>query len=231
MEAYKKEFIHFIADCGALKFGSFVLKSGRSSPFFMNAGEFTTGSALKKLGESYAKAIYTHFGTDFDVLFGPAYKGIPIAAVTCEAFFDLYKKEVHYSADRKEVKDHGFDAGDFLAHKIKNGERVIITEDVTTSGKSIDEVVPKIKAAASGAVILGEVVMIDRMEKVSAESSQSAVDAIKEKWSFPVHAIVTMEEVIKELWDDGRSSLITSDTKKALDEYYKTWGARALHCD
>lgn len=226
MEAYKKDFIHFISECGALKFGSFTLKSGRTSPFFMNAGEFTSGLALKKLGTAYAKAIHAHYGEDFEVLFGPAYKGIAIAAATCQAFYELYSKAVHYSADRKEVKDHGADAGGFLAHKILDGERVIITEDVTTSGKSIDEVVPKIQSVAKGAIILGEVVMIDRMEKVSATNTQSATSAIKAKWGFGVHAIVTMEEVIEELYDNGKGSVITSDIKKALDDYYKEWGAK-----
>ena len=124
MEAYKQEFIEFMVDSKVLKFGEFTLKSGRKSPFFMNAGGYVTGSQLKKLGEYYAKAIYAKYGLDFDVLFGPAYKGIPLAVVTAMAFSDLYGKEVRYCSDRKEEKDHGADKGSFLGSKLQDGVRV-----------------------------------------------------------------------------------------------------------
>ena len=136
MEQYKQEFIEFMVDCKALKFGEFTLKSGRKSPFFMNAGAYVTGSQLMKLGESYAKAIHDTYGDDFDVLFGPAYKGIPISVVTAVAYSKLYGKEVRYCSDRKEEKDHGADKGSFLGSSLKDGDRVIMIEDVTTSGKS-----------------------------------------------------------------------------------------------
>lgn len=146
MEQYKKEFIDFMVECQVLKFGSFTLKSGRQSPFFMNAGAYVTGGQLARLGEYYAKAIHDNFGDDFDVFFGPAYKGIPLAVVTAVAYSKLYGKEVKYCCDRKEEKDHGADKGGLLGYKIKDGDRVVIIEDVTTSGKSIEEVYPKIKA-------------------------------------------------------------------------------------
>ena len=139
MEQYKQEFIEFMIDCQALKFGNFTLKSGRKSPFFMNAGAYVTGSQLKKLGEYYAKAIHNVYGDDFDVLFGPAYKGIPIGVVTAVAYSELYGKEIRYCSDRKEEKDHGADKGSFLGSSLKDGDRVIMIEDVTTSGKSMEE--------------------------------------------------------------------------------------------
>ena len=137
MEQYKQEFIQFMVDSKVLKFGEFTLKSGRKSPFFMNAGGYVTGSQLRKLGEYYAKAIHDKYGDDFDVLFGPAYKGIPLAVVTAIAYSDLYGKEVRYCSDRKEEKDHGADKGSFLGSKLQDGDRVIMIEDVTTSGNSM----------------------------------------------------------------------------------------------
>ena len=147
MESYKQEFIEFMVESDVLKFGEFTLKSGRKSPFFMNAGAYVTGSQLKKLGQYYAKAIHDTYGDDFDVLFGPAYKGIPLGVVTAIAYSDLYGKEVRYCSDRKEEKDHGADKGSFLGSKLKDGDRVIMIEDVTTSGKSMEETVPKVKGS------------------------------------------------------------------------------------
>ena len=145
MDAYKQEFIEFMVDAQVLKFGDFTLKSGRKSPFFMNAGAYVTGSQLRKLGQYYAKAIHDNFGDDFDVLFGPAYKGIPLSVATVIAYSELYNKEIRYCSNRKEIKDHG-DVGILLGSKIKDGDRVVIIEDVTTSGKSIEETFPIIKA-------------------------------------------------------------------------------------
>ena len=138
MEQYKQEFINFMVESEVLKFGEFTLKSGRKSPFFMNAGAYVTGTQLRRLGEYYAKAIHDNYGLDFDVLFGPAYKGIPLAVATSMAISELYGKEVRYCSNRKEVKDHG-DTGILLGSKLKDGDRVVIIEDVTTSGKSIEE--------------------------------------------------------------------------------------------
>ena len=141
MEQYKQEFIEFMVDSNVLKFGDFTLKSGRKSPFFMNAGAYVTGTQLRKLGEYYAKAIHDNYGLDFDVLFGPAYKGIPLSVATAMAISELYGKDVKYCSNRKEVKDHG-DTGILLGSPIKDGDRVVVIEDVTTSGKSIEETCP-----------------------------------------------------------------------------------------
>ena len=228
MEQYKKEFIDFMVQSRVLKFGSFTLKSGRQSPFFMNAGAYITGTQLKKLGEYYAKAIHDNFGDEIDVFFGPAYKGIPLAVTTAIAFSELYGKEIKYCCDRKEEKDHGADKGSILGYKIQDGDKVVIIEDVTTSGKSIDEVYPKIKALekkAGGIKILGEVVSLDRQEH-APDSERSALQVITEKYGFPAVSIVTMKDVIQALYTEGDKTVITDDIKKELDAYYSQWGAK-----
>lgn len=226
MESYKQEFIEFMVDCNVLKFGEFTLKSGRRSPFFMNAGAYVTGSQLMKLGEYYAKAIHDKYGDDFDVLFGPAYKGIPISVVTSVAFSKLYGKEIRYCSDRKEEKDHGADKGSFLGSKLQDGDRVVMIEDVTTSGKSMEETVPKVKGAAD-VEIIGLMVSLNRMEK-GLEGEKSALDEIKERYGFDANAIVTMEEVIEHLYNkEYKGNIYIDDTlKAAIDEYYETYGAK-----
>lgn len=225
MEQYKEEFIKFMVDSKVLKFGDFTLKSGRKSPFFMNAGGYVTGSQLRRLGEFYAKAIHDKYGDDFDVLFGPAYKGIPISVVTAVAFSDLYGKEIRYCSDRKEEKDHGADKGSFLGSKLQDGDRVVMIEDVTTSGKSMEETVPKVRGAAN-VEIIGLMVSLNRMEKGTGE--KSALDEIKEKYGFDTNAIVTMEEVTEFLYNKPYNGEIYIDDtlKAAIDAYYEQYGAK-----
>ncbi len=225
MESYKEEFIQFMVDSNVLKFGEFTLKSGRKSPFFMNAGAYVTGSQLASLGEFYAKAIHDNYGLDFDVLFGPAYKGIPLAVATSMAISKLYGKDVRYSANRKEVKDHG-DTGILLGSKVKDGDRVVIIEDVTTSGASMAETVPILRAQAD-VNIVGLMVSLNRQEK-GMDSDKSALDEIKAKYGFDAHAIVTMEEVVASLYNkeiNGRV-ILNDDLKKAIDDYYQVYGAK-----
>lgn len=226
MESYKQEFIEFMVDSKVLKFGEFTLKSGRKSPFFMNAGGYVTGAQLKKLGEYYAKAIYANYGLDFDVLFGPAYKGIPIAVVTAIAFSELYGKEVRYCSDRKEEKDHGADKGSFLGSKLRDGDRVIMIEDVTTSGKSMEETVPKVRGAAD-VEIKGLMVSLNRME-VGLGGKVSALDEIKERYGFDANAIVSMAEVVEYLYNkEYNGEVIIDDTlKTAIDAYYEEYGVK-----
>ena len=213
-----------MVESDVLKFGEFTLKSGRKSPFFMNAGAYVTGSQLMRLGEYYARAIHETYGDDFDVLFGPAYKGIPISVVTAVAFHNLYGKEVRYCSDRKEEKDHGADKGSFLGSKLKDGDRVVMIEDVTTSGKSMEETVPKVRGAAD-VTIVGLMVSLNRMEK-GLGGEKSALEEIREKYGFETNAIVTMEEVVEHLYNrtcQGR--VVIDDTiKAAIDDYYKQYG-------
>ncbi len=224
MEAYKQEFIEFMVDSDVLKFGEFTLKSGRKSPFFMNAGAYVTGAQLRKLGEYYAKAIHDRYGTDFDVLFGPAYKGIPLAVATTIAFSELYGREIRYCCNRKEVKDHG-DTGILLGSKLKDGDKVVIIEDVTTSGKSIEETFPIVKAQAD-VEILGLMVSLNRME-VGKGGKKSALDEIRERYGFEANAIVTMAEVAEHLYNkEYKGRVVIDDTiKAAIDAYYEQYGA------
>lgn len=225
MEQYKQEFIEFMVESDVLKFGEFTLKSGRKSPFFMNAGAYVTGSQLMRLGEYYARAIHETYGDDFDVLFGPAYKGIPISVVTAVAFHNLYGKEVRYCSDRKEEKDHGADKGSFLGSKLKDGDRVVMIEDVTTSGKSMEETVPKVRGAAD-VTIVGLMVSLNRMEKGQGE--KSALCEIKEKYGFDANAIVTMADVVEYLYQKEYKGTVYIDEerKKQIDDYYAVYGAK-----
>ena len=224
MESYKQEFIEFMVDSDVLKFGEFTLKSGRKSPFFMNAGGYVTGSQLKKLGEYYAHAIHDKYGDDFDVLFGPAYKGIPLSVVTAIAFSELYGKEIRYCSNRKEIKDHG-DTGILLGSKIKDGDRIVIIEDVTTSGKSIEETFPIIQAQGK-VEIVGLMVSLNRME-VGKGGEKSALDEIKDLYGFETSAIVSMAEVVEYLYNKPcNGKVIIDDTlKAAIDAYYEQYGA------
>ncbi|WP_276950199.1 orotate phosphoribosyltransferase [Acetatifactor muris] len=223
MDSYKQEFIGFMVDSQALKFGEFTLKSGRKSPFFMNAGSYVTGAQLKKLGEYYARAIHENYGDAFDVLFGPAYKGIPLSVTTAIAYSELYGREVRYCSNRKEVKDHG-DTGILLGSPLKDGDRVIMIEDVTTSGKSIEETFPVIMAQAN-VEIRGLMVSLNRMEKGQG-GKISALDEIREKYGFEARAIVTMGEVTEYLYNRPyKGQIYIDDTiKAALDEYYRIYG-------
>ena len=225
MEQYKQEFIEFMVDSNVLKFGSFTLKSGRQSPFFMNAGGYVTGAQLRRLGEYYAKAIHDNYGLDFDVLFGPAYKGIPLSVATAMAISELYGKEIRYCSNRKEVKDHG-DTGILLGSKLRAGDRVVIIEDVTTSGKSIEETFPIIRAQAD-VEILGLIVSLNRMERGQGE--RSALEEIREKYGFDANAIVNMEEVVEYLFNRPYKGQIYIDDqiKAALDAYYAQYGVKS----
>ncbi|MDE6663024.1 MAG: orotate phosphoribosyltransferase [Lachnospiraceae bacterium] len=225
MEQYKQQFIEFMLECQVLKFGDFTLKSGRKSPFFMNAGAYVTGAQLRKLGEYYAKAIHDHYGLDFDVLFGPAYKGIPLSVATTMAISELYGKEIRYCSNRKEVKDHG-DTGILLGSKLKDGDRVVIIEDVTTSGKSIEETFPIIKAQAD-VEIKGLMVSLNRMER-GLDTEKSALEEIKDKYGFDTNAIVTMEEVVSCLYNKPYKGnvYIDDELKASIDAYYEQYGAK-----
>lgn len=224
MENYKKEFIEFMVDCQVLKFGDFVTKSGRKTPFFINTGFYRTGTQLRKLGGYYAEAIKEKFGLDFDVLFGPAYKGIPLSVAASMAISDKYGVDVRYCSNRKEIKDHG-DKGILLGSPINDGDKVVIIEDVTTAGTSIQETLPIIRAQGD-VVMSGLVVSVDRMERGQGE--KSALKEIEEKYAIKTTAIVTMAEVIEHLYNkeyNGRI-IIDDNLKSAIDAYYEQYGAK-----
>ena len=224
MEQYKKEFIEFMIDCEVLKFGDFVTKSGRKTPFFVNTGFYRTGTQLRRLGEYYAKAIQSAFGMEFDVLFGPAYKGIPLTVATTMAISEFYDADIRYCSNRKEVKDHG-DKGILLGSPIKDNDKVVIIEDVTTAGTSIEETLPIIKAQGD-VDVLGLVVSVDRMER--GKGTKSALDEIKDLYGFPTAAIVTMADVTECLYNKECNGQVVIDDKikAAIDAYYEQYGAK-----
>ncbi len=224
MEKYKQEFIEFMVDCSVLRFGDFVTKSGRKTPFFINTGFYRTGSQLKRLGEYYAEAIENSFGLDFDVLFGPAYKGIPLSVTASIAIADKYGKDIKYCSNRKEVKDHG-DTGILLGSPITDGDKVVIIEDVTTAGTSIQETLPIIKAQGDVNPI-GLVVSVDRMER--GQGTKSALSEIEENYGLRTSAIVTMAEVVKHLYNKEYKGRIIIDEKikTAIDAYYEQYGVK-----
>lgn len=223
MEQYKEEFIEFMVDCGVLKFGDFVTKSGRKTPFFVNTGFYRTGTQLRRLGEYYAKAIHDKYGFDFDVLFGPAYKGIPLSVATSMAISEFYDAEIKYCSNRKEVKDHG-DKGILLGSPIMDGDRIVIIEDVTTAGTSIGETMPILNAQGKVDVV-GLVVSVDRMER--GQGTKSALKEIEETYGIQTTAIVTMKEVVEHLYNRPyKGTVIIDDTlKRAIDAYYEQYGA------
>lgn len=225
MEDYKQEFIEFMVESQVLKFGDFTLKSGRKSPFFMNAGAYVTGDQLHRLGLYYARAIHDNFGLDFDVVFGPAYKGIPLSVITTMAIQELYGKEVRYCSNRKEIKDHG-DTGILLGSNLKDGDRVIMVEDVTTSGKSIEETFPILKSQAD-VEVKGLMVSLNRME-VGKGGEKCALDEVSDLYGFPTAAIVNMAEVTEHLYNrecQGKV-VINDEIKAAIDSYYSRYGAK-----
>ncbi len=220
MEDYQRGFIDFMTESDVLKFGDFTLKSGRQSPFFMNSGAYVSGPQLKELGRFYAQAINQVFGLEFDVVFGPAYKGIPLSVITAEAIWDLYGREVRYCSNRKEVKDHG-DVGILLGSPLHDGDRVLIVEDVTTSGKSIEETYPIITAAAKVDVV-GLMVSLDR-EEVGRGGELRALDEVARTYGFPTAAIVSMSDVVEHLTGAGR---LSEERLSAIKAYYEQYGAK-----
>lgn len=217
--SYKQEFIKFLAECGVLKFGTFTLKSGRIAPYFLNAGEYKTGAQIKRLGEFYAACIREH-GVEAETLFGPAYKGIPLALSAAVALYEKYGADVNFCFDRKEVKDHG-EGGMFVGKQLADGEKVVIIEDVMTSGKALKEVLPKLRGAAK-VDITGMVITVDRMEKALG-SEQSAVQQAYAEEGVKVYSIVTIEDIIEAL---EQGVIEGKEHVPAIREYLKQYGAK-----
>ena len=221
MEAYKQEFIRFMLECSVLRFGDFVTKSGRKTPFFINTGFYRTGSQLSKLGSYYAKAINDSFGLNLDILFGPAYKGIPLSVATAMEISREYGKDIGYCSNRKEIKDHG-DKGILLGTPIEEGSRVLIIEDVTTAGTSIAETMPILEGL--GAKCVGLCVSVDRQER--GKGSKSALAEIEEEYGMKTASIVTMSDVTEYLGQnevDGKM-ILDDALKKAISDYYAQYG-------
>lgn len=224
MQQYKKDFIEFMVESNVLTFGDFVTKSGRKTPFFVNTGNYKTGKQLKRLGEFYAKAIKENFPDDYNIVFGPAYKGIPLSVTTTIALSDMYDIDVNYCSNRKEVKDHG-DTGILLGSKINDGDKILIVEDVTTAGTSIYETMPILKSQGN-VDVTGLIISVDRMERGKGE--KSALSQIREEFGFKTCAIVTMAEVREYLYNKEINGkvIINDEINKRIDEYYAQYGAK-----
>ncbi|HEY1405625.1 MAG TPA: orotate phosphoribosyltransferase [Spirochaetota bacterium] len=223
MMGYKENFIELMIRSQVLTFGDFVTKSGRKTPFFINTGNYRTGEQIDKLGEFYAHAIHEKIGDSFDVLYGPAYKGIPLAVTTAGALYRNYGKNAAYCFNRKEAKDHG-EGGSVIGHKLRDGDRVIIIEDVITAGTSVRESVPLLKAQAE-VKIPALVVSVDRMERGSG--TLTALKEVEAEFGIMTFAIVTIDEIVEYLFKrniDGKV-LIDETMKARINEYRAQYGA------
>lgn len=212
METYKEEFIDFMMEVGVLTFGDFTTKSGRKTPYFVNTGLYRTGSQLERLGEFYAGAIAHHLDSKFDVLFGPAYKGIPLVVTTASALARR-SHDVAFCFNRKEAKDHG-EGGVLVGHKLQDGDRVLIVEDVTTAGTSIRETVPILQAAAN-IELAGLIVSVDRCER--GVGDESALVEVGKEFSMPTFSIVNVHEIISHVDLNG-------DDQNRMEEYLQQYG-------
>jgi len=224
MEAYKQEFVEFMVRSQVLTFGDFVTKSGRKTPFFINTGRYKTGGELARLGRFYAQAIVSQLGTGYDVLFGPAYKGIPLVVTTAMALAERHGHDVGFCFNRKEAKDHG-EGGVLIGRPLRDGDRVVIVEDVTTAGTSIRETVPILRAAAK-VEIAGLVVSVDRMERGTGELN--ALAEVRQSLGAPAFAIVTIDEVTA--WLRGRAVdgkvVIDDATHARIEQYRREYGGK-----
>lgn len=220
---YKEDFIELMLRAQVLTFGDFVTKSGRKTPFFINTGNYRTGEQICLLGEFYAHAINENIGDGFDVLYGPAYKGIPLAVTAASALYRGMNKNAAYCFNRKEAKDHG-EGGTIIGHKLKDGDRVVIVEDVITAGTSVRESVPLLKAQAD-IRIPALVVSVDRMER--GTGTMTALKEVETEFGIRTFAIVTIDEIVKYLHNrnvDGKV-IIDDDMKKRIDDYRMQYGA------
>jgi orotate phosphoribosyltransferase len=218
------ELADLLVRADVLTFGDFVTKSGRATPFFLNFGRIRTGSQLAALGQAYADRVVEVFGRDVDVLFGPAYKGIPLAVATATALHAHHGLEVGVCFDRKEAKDHG-EGGLLVGHQPVDGDRVVIVEDVTTAGTSIRETVPKLRAAAD-VDLLGLVVAVDRRER-APDDTRSALAAVSEEFGMLGTAITDIDALVAHLRDHdvlGRRVLDEDDLAR-IAAYRAAWGA------
>jgi orotate phosphoribosyltransferase len=222
MEAYKKHFIEFMVSSGVLTFGDFVTKSGRKTPFFINTGNYKTGAQLVKLGQFYAEAIVSNLKS-FDVLFGPAYKGIPLAVSTSMILSEKFGRDISFCFNRKEAKDHG-EGGNLIGHKLKSGDKVLIIEDVTTAGTSVRESIPLLKSMADIS-IAGLVVSVDRMER--GTGSKGALAELRDEFSIPAFSIVSLAEIIEHLHNKeiGGKVILDDGILVKINEYRKQYGA------
>lgn len=215
--SYKKQFIEFMVKSGVLTFGDFTTKSGRKTPYFVNTGNYKTGFQAARLGEFYASCIHENIKEDVDALFGPAYKGIPLSVATAIALSNKFDKDLNYCFNRKEAKDHG-EGGSMVGYKLKDGDKILIIEDVITAGTAIRECFPILKEAAN-VEIAGLIISVDRMER--GQQNKTAIQEIYDEFGIKTYPIVTVREIIDTLHNvpvDGK--VVIDDAMRARMEAY-----------
>ena len=212
MNQTKKEFIEFMMASDVLRFGSFVTKSGRNTPYFVNTGNYKTGKQIAELGKFYAKLVKETIGEEFDCMFGPAYKGIPLATTTAAALYNEYKIDKPYFFNRKEEKDHG-EGGSLVGYKPQNGDRAIIIEDVITAGTAVRETMPILKGAADVSVD-HMFISVNRCE-FGQNPEKTTVMEVMDEFGINVHAIVTVQDIYEYLKENGEYA----DVLKGMEEY------------
>ena len=224
--SYKEKFIKFMVQSGVLTFGDFITKSGRNTPYFINTGNYRTGAQAQKLGQYYASCIVDNIGENgisekANVLFGPAYKGIPLAVSASIALYAEYRREFNYCFNRKEKKDHG-EGGNMVGHKLQSGDRVLITEDVITAGTAVRETLPLL-LGVEGVRVEGLIVSVDRMERGKGE--KTAIQELYDDFGIRTYPIVTVREVIDTLYNveiDGKI-VIDDDTREKMEKYLEKY--------
>lgn len=224
MEKYKEDFIHFMVRSDVLTFGDFTTKSGRKTPFFINTGNYDNGAQMAQLGQFYAQSIHAHLGTQFDSLFGPAYKGIPLAVTGAIALNEMFEHNVTFAFNRKEAKDHG-EGGTIVGHKFQDGEKIVIIEDVVTAGTSVRESIPLLKNTAA-VEITAVAVSVDRMER--GQSEVTALTELEKEYGLKVFSIVNLDEIVECLYNkevDG-NVLIDDEMKNRIDDYRELYGVK-----
>lgn len=223
--SYKTEFIEFMVRSGVLRFGEFKTKSGRLSPYFINTGNYRTGAQMARLGEYYAECLMKSVGDNFDLLFGPAYKGIPLVTAAASSLYTKYNIDKPFCFNRKEVKDHG-EGGNMVGAKLSDGDRVVIIEDVITAGTAVRETLPQLKAAAD-VKVQHMIISVDRME--IGQSGKTAVNEIFNEFGIKVHSIVTVRDIIDHMYGreiDGEVPLDDA-IRRRMEEYMETYCEKA----
>ena len=216
-------FVHFLVEAGALKFGNFVTKSGRETPYFINTGEFRTGATLSKLAEFYAAAFMQHFDGKAQNLYGPAYKGIPLCAATAMKLSDVYARNLTFTYNRKEVKDHG-EGGSLVGYKYSEETNVVIIEDVITAGTSVNETMQAL-SQIENANVIGLLISVDRKEKL--DNGKSALQTVQDEYGIEAHSIVNIGDIIAFLENEENRKAINAP-EGILDKVYayrEKWGA------
>ncbi len=222
---YKQEFIQFMVRSGVLTFGDFTAKSGRKTPYFINTGNYKTGAQAARLGEFYAQCLLENIPGHVDALFGPAYKGIPLAVATAVALANRHGRDLNYCFNRKEAKDHG-EGGTMVGYKLRDGDKVVIIEDVITAGTAMRETLPLLKTAASNIEVVGVIISVDRTER--GRGDKSAIQEMREEFGIPVYPIVTAREIIDALYNvevDGKV-YIDDVVKAKMEAYLAQYGVK-----